>query len=98
MSMHVLGSTCSFFFSSRRRHTRWPRDWSSDVCSSDLAKVYGTDISRKALQVAEMNAEQLGSEVHFRHGNFLQPFLMSKQKVEIIISNPPYISYKEKSE
>src|SRR5439155_13675495 len=28
---------CQFFFSSRRRHTRWPRDWSSDVCSSDLA-------------------------------------------------------------
>src|SRR5207253_5466705 len=27
-----------FFFSSRRRHTRWPRDWSSDVCSSDLAE------------------------------------------------------------
>src|SRR5207253_7367757 len=23
--------------SSRRRHTRWPRDWSSDVCSSDLS-------------------------------------------------------------
>src|SRR5439155_2882606 len=30
-------STTLFFFSSRRRHTRWPRDWSSDVCSSDLA-------------------------------------------------------------
>src|SRR5690625_7468464 len=29
-----------FFFSSRRRHTRWPRDWSSDVCSSDLAKLF----------------------------------------------------------
>src|SRR5215208_7876583 len=28
----------SFFFSSRRRHTRWPRDWSSDVCSSDLER------------------------------------------------------------
>src|SRR5215510_11500226 len=27
-----------FFFSSRRRHTRWPRDWSSDVCSSDLGQ------------------------------------------------------------
>src|SRR2546429_1752079 len=27
----------SFFFSSRRRHTRCSRDWSSDVCSSDLA-------------------------------------------------------------
>src|SRR5215510_13298036 len=24
-----------FFFSSRRRYTMWPRDWSSDVCSSD---------------------------------------------------------------
>src|SRR5436309_14597339 len=27
---------CLFFFSSRRRHTRFSRDWSSDVCSSDL--------------------------------------------------------------
>src|SRR6202021_1385263 len=27
---------CCFFFSSRRRHTRYWRDWSSDVCSSDL--------------------------------------------------------------
>src|SRR5690348_18060674 len=26
-----------FFFSSRRRHTRWTGDWSPDVCSSDLA-------------------------------------------------------------
>src|SRR5690606_40912711 len=28
---------CFFFFSSRRRHTRFSRDWSSDVCSSDLS-------------------------------------------------------------
>src|SRR3712207_1376244 len=28
--------TVTFFFSSRRRHTRYWRDWSSDVCSSDL--------------------------------------------------------------
>src|SRR6266436_9557423 len=28
-----------FFFSSRRRHTRCSRDWSSDVCSSDLLEV-----------------------------------------------------------
>src|SRR5690606_39579080 len=28
-----------FFFSSRRRHTRFSRDWSSDVCSSDLEAV-----------------------------------------------------------
>src|SRR5690606_22648218 len=29
-------NTMAFFFSSRRRHTRFSRDWSSDVCSSDL--------------------------------------------------------------
>src|SRR5690625_1870265 len=38
-----------FFFSSRRLHTSWPRDWSSDVCSSDLASFFqvvgkGTDL------------------------------------------------------
>src|SRR6266702_7974534 len=32
-----------FFFSSRRRHTRWPRDWSSDVCSSDLGLAKESD-------------------------------------------------------
>src|SRR5687768_10493619 len=31
---------CFFFFSSRRRHTRCSRDWSSDVCSSDLEDQY----------------------------------------------------------
>src|SRR5215813_14935400 len=30
-----------FFFSSRRRHTRCGRDWSSDVCSSDLDELFG---------------------------------------------------------
>src|SRR2546426_6074872 len=37
-----------FFFSSRRRHTRLQGDWSSDVCSSDLA----TEVDRHALQLA----------------------------------------------
>src|SRR3712207_8202455 len=38
--LYVVGVTIFkcvfFFFSSRRRHTRYWRDWSSDVCSSDL--------------------------------------------------------------
>src|SRR5690625_6267727 len=37
-----------FFFSSRRRHTRWPRDWSSDVCSSDL-KYFTNSIREEGL-------------------------------------------------
>src|SRR5437660_5080007 len=36
ISCTICSPVICFFFSSRRRHTRWPRDWSSDVCSSDL--------------------------------------------------------------
>src|SRR5215472_8955053 len=39
----VVSLTVLFFFSSRRRHTRCLSDWSSDVCSSDLAKPPGRD-------------------------------------------------------
>src|SRR5438876_8264502 len=38
----ILFIAVFFFFSSRRRHTRWTGDWSSDVCSSDL--IVTTDI------------------------------------------------------
>src|SRR2546429_7762814 len=52
-SRHVacFSSGCSvFFFSSRRRHTRCSRDWSSDVCSSDLrAAPRGPVAGRRAL-------------------------------------------------
>src|SRR5258707_6028976 len=36
LSLRFLWMLMIFFFSSRRRHTRYWRDWSSDVCSSDL--------------------------------------------------------------
>src|SRR5215475_15704752 len=36
-----------FFFSSRRRHTRFSRDWSSDVCSSDLRSASTVSTSAK---------------------------------------------------
>src|SRR5436305_14209730 len=35
--VNYVTACCDFFFSSRRRHTRCGRDWSSDVCSSDLS-------------------------------------------------------------
>src|SRR5207253_7553271 len=44
--------------SSRRRHTRWPRDWSSDVCSSDLPQ--GCDVtSFKAPSTEELAHDYL---------------------------------------
>src|SRR5207253_6751889 len=35
----------------RRRHTRWPRDWSSDVCSSDLVQFNTTNADPSARQL-----------------------------------------------
>src|SRR2546426_2170840 len=44
---------CFFFFSSRRRHTRLQGDWSSDVCSSDLA------IGSRARRQAELTRKDI---------------------------------------
>src|SRR5689334_23457582 len=44
VSLYVILSIF-FFFSSRRRHTRWNCDWSSDVCSSDLDKLVPKGLS-----------------------------------------------------
>src|SRR5699024_12254554 len=38
--MDICASSMAFFFSSRRRHTMSKRDWSSDVCSSDLRSTH----------------------------------------------------------
>src|SRR3712207_701856 len=40
MSRTIVIMFLFFFFSSRRRHTRYWRDWSSDVCSSDLREAF----------------------------------------------------------
>src|SRR5690606_20738692 len=39
-----------FFFSSRRRHTRFSRDWSSDVCSSDLGLLLGQLLTNAGIE------------------------------------------------
>src|SRR6266536_5062071 len=46
----------AFFFSSRRRHTRSTRDWSSDVCSSDLACDEANSYATQALQLGSKDA------------------------------------------
>src|SRR5215813_13124284 len=52
-----------FFFSSRRRHTRCGRDWSSDVCSSDLR--FATLLDRLAYEPSRNNKLRLMTE-YFR--------------------------------
>src|SRR2546429_4447002 len=48
----ILRSIYIFFFSSRRRHTRCSRDWSSDVCSSDLGRAEHLDGKADVLDLA----------------------------------------------
>src|SRR5690606_40983815 len=48
-SIKQMSTICGrlvFFFSSRRRHTRFSRDWSSDVCSSDLHQQIYRELGR----------------------------------------------------
>src|SRR6266498_6138419 len=52
-----------FFFSSRRRHTRCGRDWSSDVCSSDLARMQAGFVERRngdVRRVADLCCSSVG--------------------------------------
>src|SRR3712207_1254840 len=59
-----------FFFSSRRRHTRYWRDWSSDVCSSDLVFLYTffylNDEEELALRVLNHKFGESSNSILFR--------------------------------
>src|SRR5215510_15185303 len=79
-----------FFFSSRRRHTRWPRDWSSDVCSSDLraeeilskrgqVRVLERDYKRYVgaqIGIYNPDGEKVGKVSHLRNREYL--FVVSR--------------------
>ncbi|MFQ5715237.1 MAG: peptide chain release factor N(5)-glutamine methyltransferase [Candidatus Scalinduaceae bacterium] len=59
------------------------------------AQVYASDISRKALAVAEINARRLKvvDRVHLLHGNLFEAFdgHLDRGDIDIIVSNPPYV-------
>lgn len=61
-------------------------------------QVYATDISHEAVEVAKDNAKSLKAEVEFLIGDMLQPLLEKKIKVDIFVSNPPYIPQEQKIE
>src|SRR5215469_7141064 len=51
----AVGTDAAFFFSSRRRHTRSLRDWSSDVCSSDLVVAPEPGAAPEPLQLSHVS-------------------------------------------
>src|SRR2546430_5003092 len=66
--MYGRGTESFFFFSSRRRHTRFDCDWSSDVCSSDLfdtTHLFGggkLHVDRHGLQTLEFGGMRVASD------------------------------------
>lgn len=60
----------------------------------EVSKVYATDISPQALQVAEMNARfhQVEDRIDFKCGDLFEPL---SEKVDIVIANLPYVAHSE---
>lgn len=61
------------------------------------ARIWASDISPEALQLAEENARRhnLGGRIRFCEGDLLEPFAGSSAAFDMIVSNPPYIATEE---
>ena len=72
----------SFFFSSRRRHTRFTSDWSSDVCSSDLID------SKTLLKAAKETGKVVTVEDHWPQGGLGEAVLevLSQEKTSTLVT------------
>src|SRR5256885_8472184 len=72
----------SFFFSSRRRHTRLQGDWSSDVCSSDLDSCSAATVQMARAEADPVYAWKLHNEdVHSRDLNSF----IGEQQAELMV-------------
>lgn len=58
-------------------------------------KVYASDISEGAVKVAEANAKMNDANIEFSVGNMLDPLIEKGVKLDVLISNPPYIPSEE---
>src|SRR2546430_9029830 len=69
-NVHAKGrcQSCLFFFSSRRRHTRFDCDWSSDVCSSDLSALGagGGPLGKFEIRRVEFVGPQVGRDLQLQ--------------------------------
>ena len=57
--------------------------------------VYASDISNEAIEVAKLNAKNNDVNINFMCGSMLDPYIENNIKVDILVSNPPYIKQDE---
>ncbi|UTI86276.1 hypothetical protein NIT60_09360 [Mammaliicoccus sciuri] len=55
-------------------------------------------MSEEALSIAKTNASTLEAPIEFLKGKSLEPLIKENIKVDVLVSNPPYISYEEQKE
>ena len=60
--------------------------------------IYASDISKKALEVANENIKSNNADITLLEGDMLKPYIKNNIKVDIIVSNPPYIKEDEQIE
>src|SRR5947209_15588150 len=75
----ALSFVSFFFFSSRRRHTRYWRDWSSDVCSSDL---FSSEPAALSLACDSVNELRRFRSAPIRHSYFIWNALYADRSEE----------------
>lgn len=62
---------------------------------NEYLNVHTVDIAEESIQVAKQNAVQLGGKVTFWHSDLLNSFIEGNQKLDIVVSNPPYIPHED---
>src|SRR2546421_6980526 len=94
-----------FFFSSRRRHTRSDRDWSSDVCSSDLGLHHEgelVDLLRRQLvelELLEQVQDRKSTRLNSSHDQISYAvFCLKKKKKKRYVLTSPHVTQTENRE
>src|SRR3989440_7280679 len=81
--------TCALFFSSRRRHTRSDRDWSSDVCSSDPSELQSrSDLVCRLLLVTGVQTDRKSTRLNSSHDQISYAVFCLKKKNRIPTFTP----------